>query len=712
MLTFAVFVLCTSVVFAKQAGQRTFDVPRLGNIAIDGNPADWADQGFRVDVLADLNGKFRAPNQLDGRFRLGWNQQGLLVLVSVKDDSVAESDDISRLWQADCVELYLADKRGGKNMVQAIVAGGVDTRFPELRYYMYDHRKDESLKKVAANITAARTRTKGGYVMEALMPWDAVGITPAIGVEAAFQLFVNDFSPTDGVTYLVWYPATGTFADSTRAHAIRLAEKPSSPALAAGRAYYDGLRCTRAIVTASPELAGKAVSARVDGKEIARGVLSEQNGRAVANMRAEIPAPGVEWKTVSLLLGGKTIDTVSLPDLAQLRTTQASRLRFNFRPFCFSGTRLPDGDFEDPVQAENIYGPYSLGFSYYDADFKPVTTAEKPGRYGAIVEIRPANGAPIKRFYPLFRFAESVDWDRVKMQVKTELPKELGVNPAAVAEQTAALGEFVKWEVVDSFERNPSSAMLMAWLNEVTPGTPATDRTSAYAANNRWMHDLKKATGTLTPLQYYVRMPEGAITGSGQKLPLIIFLDGSGSRGQDVSARANGPIPDYIKTHKDFPFIYVAPQCPAASWWNDLIPELDDVFAEVLAKYPVDTDRIYLTGLSMGGFGSWCWSCEHPERFAAVAPICGGGDPRDAARIKDTPIWNFHGAKDWTVPIQLSNDMVDALKKLDARVRFTVYPEADHNSWDQTYSRDDLYSWMLAQKLGQPTMARVSEEAK
>ena len=125
------------------------------------------------------------------------------------------------------------------------------------------------------------------------------------------------------------------------------------------------------------------------------------------------------------------------------------------------------------------------------------------------------------------------------------------------------------------------------------------------------------------------------------------------------------------------------------------------------AKYPIDPDRVYLTGLSMGGFGSWMLAMEHPGRFAAAVPICGGGDPRDVARIKDLPIWVFHGGKDPTVPLARSEAMVDALRKIGGRVKLTVYPDAGHDSWTATYENEDLYAWLLQQRRGQPQQPRA-----
>ena len=144
------------------------------------------------------------------------------------------------------------------------------------------------------------------------------------------------------------------------------------------------------------------------------------------------------------------------------------------------------------------------------------------------------------------------------------------------------------------------------------------------------------------------------------------------------------------------PFIVVSPQSPGGGWNNEVLINLLD---ETEKNYSVDTDREYLTGLSMGGFGTWALATENPNRFAAIAPICGGGQAFRVRRIKDVPVWVFHGAKDPVVPVKSSQDMVDALKAAGApEVKFTIYPEAMHDSWTETYDNPELYTWFLAHK--------------
>ena len=164
----------------------------------------------------------------------------------------------------------------------------------------------------------------------------------------------------------------------------------------------------------------------------------------------------------------------------------------------------------------------------------------------------------------------------------------------------------------------------------------------------------------------------------------------------------HGP-PKLARQGKDFPFIIVSPQCPANQLWdNDVLLALLDVVEE---KYRVDASRVYLTGLSMGGYGTWSLGLTHPEKFAAIAPICGGGDPivlmlagpRKVAAIKSLGVWAFHGGKDPVVRPEESERMAEALRKFGCKeVELTVYPEAQHDSWTETYNNPKLYEWFLA----------------
>ena len=159
--------------------------------------------------------------------------------------------------------------------------------------------------------------------------------------------------------------------------------------------------------------------------------------------------------------------------------------------------------------------------------------------------------------------------------------------------------------------------------------------------------------------------------------------------------KKHGP-PKLISDGKDFPFIVVSPQCPKDVWWEPI--ELTALLDHMIKTHKIDEDRIYVTGLSMGGFGTWRLAAFIPDRFAAIAPICGGGEPYWARRFAHLPTWAFHGAKDEAVPLERSQEMIDAMKAKGGEPKLTVYPEAGHDSWTETYNNPVFYEWLLAQK--------------
>lgn len=190
------------------------------------------------------------------------------------------------------------------------------------------------------------------------------------------------------------------------------------------------------------------------------------------------------------------------------------------------------------------------------------------------------------------------------------------------------------------------------------------------------------------------------------KWPLILFLHGIGERGDGIEdlelVKKYGP-PMLVEEQGDFPFMVLSPQCPADSSWDNHLDDLEALLDEIVSNYAVDTDRIYVTGLSMGGFGTMQLALQNPDRYAALVPIAGGFEygrfvvPDNVCVLKDVPLWVFHGAlDDLVLPLQ-SEQMVEAIQECGGDVKFTLYPDADHYSWDETYANPDLYKWLLQQ---------------
>lgn len=193
----------------------------------------------------------------------------------------------------------------------------------------------------------------------------------------------------------------------------------------------------------------------------------------------------------------------------------------------------------------------------------------------------------------------------------------------------------------------------------------------------------------------YGKQEDGKQKDKDKRWPMILFLHGAGESGTDLDkVKTHGP-PKIVENKRDFPFILVSPQSLRFGWNPEALVQLLD---HVVAKYRVDRRRIYLTGLSMGGYGTWSLAAAHPDRFAAIVPICGGGDPDTAKRLRSLPIWVFHGGKDPLVPVSRSQAMVDAIKAAGGNVKLTIYPDAGHDSWTETYDNPKLYEWLLKQK--------------
>ena len=195
--------------------------------------------------------------------------------------------------------------------------------------------------------------------------------------------------------------------------------------------------------------------------------------------------------------------------------------------------------------------------------------------------------------------------------------------------------------------------------------------------------------------RYQLYLPEG-YEEKGKQWPLVLFLHGVGERGTAIeSVKKHGP-PKLVDQGKKFPFILASPQCPENEFWSTAV--LSSFLDEIEKIYKVDRSRVYVTGLSMGGAGTWKLATAYPDRFAAIAPICGWGDTTAVCSLRNVPVWAFHGKKDPVVPIDRTESLVNALKGCGGDVRFTIYPEAGHDSWTETYENPALYEWLLSKK--------------
>lgn len=196
----------------------------------------------------------------------------------------------------------------------------------------------------------------------------------------------------------------------------------------------------------------------------------------------------------------------------------------------------------------------------------------------------------------------------------------------------------------------------------------------------------------------YLKFLPKDYSSKGKKWPLMIFLHGRGESGDELqNVKKWGP-PRIVETKSDFPFVLISPQCPDGRKGHNT-KHIKKLIDDTIKNHNIDTERIYLTGLSMGGFGSWKLAAEYPDFFAAVAPVCGGGKPETAEKLKAIPIWAFHGDKDSVVPLSRTTDMTDAIKKAGGKkIKVTIYENVGHDSWRKAYADKELYKWLLANK--------------
>jgi predicted esterase len=389
---------------------------------------------------------------------------------------------------------------------------------------------------------------------------------------------------------------------------------------------------------------------------------------------------------------------VDSSDIDPLISQAVNLVQVAFHPSVFSGTSFPRCGF-DPSPASAALGDCEMTTTFYDRDYNLVTSADKPGRYGAIVEVRTPAGTVFKRFLTLYRTPQPVTWRVTHGYAAPEtFPPELGIDPRVVSDREREVAAFETAEIAAGVDHSNDAAILLAGLSETKPGSaPPRNRNAPRTLDQQWWFGLKKKTQDLG-IDYSAHLPSDYGSSATKNWPLILFLHGSGERGYDIQAVKNNSLPRRVAAQPDFPAILIAPQCPPGQVWSPF--ELNALLDRVEKTYRIDPARVYLTGLSMGGYGTWALAAESPQRFAAIVPICGGGDPWDADRIKNIPCWIFHGGKDPAVPLQFSQDMADALKRAGAKnLKFTIYPEAGHDSWTQAYAEPGLFDWMLKQHL-------------
>ncbi len=607
------------------------------------------------------------------------------IQLTVSDDVASEQPGTENLWQGDSVEVFLGTKVGAAQYVQFLIAPGADPKTPGVRIVHADHRTQ---KYGPTQCLATSEKRAKGYYLQIEIPWKQLGIVPIDGREVAFQIVVNDRDKAGTLRQFGWHPGGSAYNDPKKMVRLRLRQNSkSSSILLAAEADYSRFPRTRVTLTGMLGVAGSPFVVHDKAGTLATGRMAKKNGRVVADVTLSRA-----WdSSISCKIGSQD-SPLLLENPADLRAKALAEAKLAFSRFVFTEESFPTPELSPRVEA--ALGPFSLTTVFYDAAQKITTQPKASGRYGAVTTLKTKSGLTRQFFTTLYKSPGSHDaWEKPNF-FSGRIPEELGVAPEVSKLRQAEIAEFLRERFLAHLSDDPKSAVLLAGLAECKPGEPAVTRLSADAREGRWWWALQQKLGVAPRFRYATQLPTGYESDKTKRWPLLLFLHGSGEAGDNLdSVKVHGP----WKLAQEL--LIVAPQNPVDDWWRpEQVLALVD---ELEKKYHLDTARLYLTGLSLGGYGTWATALLAPKRFAAIAPICGAGDPADAARLAGTPTWAFHGIKDGSVPVRHSQEMISAMQKASAKeARLTLYPDAGHDCWSATYSNPALYAWLLSHRQG------------
>jgi predicted esterase len=358
----------------------------------------------------------------------------------------------------------------------------------------------------------------------------------------------------------------------------------------------------------------------------------------------------------------------------------------------FDGAVFPKIDFLNKNLVEAAVGAYSLHTRFFDANWNEVAAPQAPGRYGAVINFNLADGLEFTRYLTFYKTPHPYSWTKETYGVTLKFPSAFAVPDDVISREQWNINNVASGILSVADGNDSRSATLLAALQILNNDPARWHGFNVPSIENAWWSQLRKRLGEDQDYPHLTYLPDD-YDKDQRKWPLILFLHGSGERGTDLNkVKEQGPL-GYIHKGHPLPFIVVTPQCPEDERWD--AERLGRLLDQVTASNRVDPERIYVTGLSLGGYATCDLAATYPDRIAAIAPLSGGENPGLAQRLKKIPTWAFHGADDNVVPPRYSVDLIHALQKLGTPVKLTIYPGVGHGGWDTTYSNPQLYTWFL-----------------
>jgi hypothetical protein len=356
---------------------------------------------------------------------------------------------------------------------------------------------------------------------------------------------------------------------------------------------------------------------------------------------------------------------------------------------------LPDFLNKDLVQA--ALGSYTLKTRYFDATWNEVQRPTAPGRYGALVEIHFPSGASDIRRMTLFKTAAPYHPVADPYEFTLQFPVAFGLSKEIASREGWNANQIINRMLDNEARQSDLCAVLVATLHDFAKDPARWHGFNYWHVQESWWAVLDQKLGLAQDYQHVVTLPENYDHDPSTRWPLLLFLHGTLECGNDLSKlQDQGPLGQINRGHS-LPFIVVTPQCPAGNSWN---PEKLLMLVERMkTSHHVDSNRIYVTGLSMGGFSTFDMAACYPDKIAAAAPLSAGENPDIVDRLKSVPLWIFHGAEDQIVSPQSSREIAERLKAMGSEVRLSVYPGVGHEGWDKIYADPALYDWFLSHRL-------------
>ncbi len=350
-------VLWTAGTACGQDESAAVNIPRLDNIKIDGKADDWGDGGYRVEMAVFDATDMPTAADFDPKFRLAWNDEGLLIFAEVDDDKACEDEDQRFLYRKDSVTLFIAEALGSANVYNTILASGADAaRGGKLRMDFCD-RRPAGAKHPELTAKAASVVTKTGYAIEILLPWNNLELKPGEGGTVAFQIqFTDNDGEMDTPAPARWYPVLGAADDTRKMYVLKLADKADPPCVATATGSYEKLRRAKVCVVAAGSMKGKGVTVTHGKTNLAVGTLSDVDGRATAEILFPMPKLGETYDRLQVVIDGQPPMEIRMPDARELRAKQVMKSKIAFDSFIFTGTMFPKCDFSRPAEMEDAIG--------------------------------------------------------------------------------------------------------------------------------------------------------------------------------------------------------------------------------------------------------------------------------------------------------------------------------------------------------------------